>query len=188
MDLLNPKTVLLILILKQLIFKLREHEGPSHYAHLKITEIWEVNKSWHRVWSWWGGPSSQRTQLCCPKVFNKMEIFWHFHENFEVRYLEKVYNFSAILLQWNIIKFVERDVEWCIYCVAHREVTLLYKEIPDCTSMPFFLYDVKHRKIAILKKRTGNFWKTLCHKEKYTAKMETFWRTYKETKNWRNVL
>ena len=55
-----------------------------------------------------------------------MEKFWHFQENFEVRYLEKVYNFSAILLQWNIIKFVERDVEWCISCVAYREVTLIF--------------------------------------------------------------
>ena len=70
-------------------------------------KYWELEKSTKTQ----DGPSSQLTQLCCPKVFNKMEIFWHFHENFEVRYLEKVYNFSAILLQWNIIKFVERNVK-----------------------------------------------------------------------------
>ena len=48
----------------------------------------------------WPHESTYTAVLCsCRHVFNKMEIFWHFQENFEVRYLEKVYNFSAILLQ-----------------------------------------------------------------------------------------
>ena len=88
--------------------ELNSEHNPQHIPQtVKRTRI-HVNKS------------------SCRQVYKKRNNLGTFRKNFEVRYLEPVYNFSATLLQRNSLKYDERSVEWCISCLTHLEVALVH--------------------------------------------------------------
>ena len=97
-------------------------------THLELELLSITEKQTHRPQAVPNTTRSTRTHVnksSCRQVYKKRNNLGTFRKNFEVRYLEPVYNFSATLLQRNSLKYDEQRVEWCISCLTHREVTLV---------------------------------------------------------------